>query len=142
MMKVLVAADGSANSDRAVEYAVRFAGNSKTPVEIHLLTVHLPIVSGDVKKFVGHEAIDAYYREESEKVLSSSRRILDSAGVRYVPHIGVGQVAETISAYVSSQKCEHLIMGTRGLGSVSGVLLGSVATKVLHLVKVPVILIH
>ena len=32
-------------------------------------------------------------------------------------------------------------MGTRGLGSISGLLLGSVATKVLHLVKVPVTLV-
>jgi nucleotide-binding universal stress UspA family protein len=31
-------------------------------------------------------------------------------------------------------------MGTRGLGRVSGLLLGSVATKVLHLTKVPVTL--
>jgi nucleotide-binding universal stress UspA family protein len=42
--------------------------------------------------------------------------------------------------------CDQIIMGTRGLGAggvaaISGLLLGSIATKVLHLVDVPVTLV-
>jgi nucleotide-binding universal stress UspA family protein len=34
-----------------------------------------------------------------------------------------------------------VVMGTRGLGAVTGMLLGSVATKVIHLSDVPVLLV-
>jgi nucleotide-binding universal stress UspA family protein len=37
--------------------------------------------------------------------------------------------------------CAQIVMGTRGLGTVSGMLLGSVATKVIHLADVPVVLL-
>ena len=35
----------------------------------------------------------------------------------------------------------QILMGTRGLGSVSSLLLGSVATKVIHLTDVPLLLV-
>ena len=52
-------------------------------------------------------------------------------------------MAETIARYVQDLHCEQVITGTRGLGSgakgvLSGLLLASIATKVLHLVDVPV----
>ena len=37
--------------------------------------------------------------------------------------------------------CDAIVMGTRGLGTVQTLLLGSTALKVLHLVDVPVTLI-
>jgi nucleotide-binding universal stress UspA family protein len=36
---------------------------------------------------------------------------------------------------------DHIVMGARGLGSIQGLLLGSVATKVIHLAEVPITLI-
>jgi nucleotide-binding universal stress UspA family protein len=36
---------------------------------------------------------------------------------------------------------QHIVMGTRGLGGVRGLLLGSVATQLLHLTDVPVTLV-
>lgn len=38
-------------------------------------------------------------------------------------------------------QCDAIIMGSRGLGPVASMIIGSVATKVIHLVKVPVTLI-
>lgn len=142
MLKILVPVDGSENSQRAVAEAVRFAGNSKEPVELHLLNVQLPVVSGDVKMFVGRDAVEAYYRDEGDKALATACTLLAKSGVTHVHHIGVGPIAETIAAYVKDQGCAQVIMGTRGLGSVAGLLLGSVATKVLHLVEVPVTLVN
>jgi nucleotide-binding universal stress UspA family protein len=55
--------------------------------------------------------------------------------------VGVGHAGETIAEYVRQQHCNAVIMGTRGLGSTRGLVLGSVATKVVHLVNVPVTLV-
>jgi nucleotide-binding universal stress UspA family protein len=141
MLKILAPVDGSEHAQRAVAQAIRFAENSKQPVELHLLNVQPPIVSGRAQAFVGRDTVEAFYREEGEKALAAARTLLEKSGVVYVHHIGVGPIAETIAAYVKDKHCSQVIMGTRGHGAVSGLLLGSVATKVLHLVTVPVTLV-
>lgn len=141
MLKILVPVDGSPNAERALSYAIQYAGNSKQPVELHLLNVQLPIVSGDVKMFISQQDINDYYRDKAEEVLAPARRALEAAGVKYVTHIGVGQPAETIVAHQVDKQCEQIIMGSRGLGAVSGLVMGSVARKVVHLANVPVTLV-
>jgi nucleotide-binding universal stress UspA family protein len=141
MLKVLVPIDGSKNSDRAVAYAIGFVANSKAPVELHLLNVQPPVVSGGVRMFIKHEEIEAYYQDSGLEVLRATRERLDQAGQVYVQHVSVGPFGETIVAYAKEQRCDHIVMGTRGLGAISGMVLGSVATKVIHLAEVPVTLV-
>lgn len=38
-------------------------------------------------------------------------------------------------------KCESIVMGTRGMGTIGNLFLGSVATRVIHLARIPVTLI-
>ena len=47
--------------------------------------------------------------------------------------IGVGHPAESIVAYAKAEEADLIVMGRRGLGSVSGLLMGSVSHKVAHL---------
>jgi nucleotide-binding universal stress UspA family protein len=141
MLKVLVPVDGSKNSDRAVAYAIGFIANSKAPVELHVLNVQLPIVSGGVRMFIKHEDIEAYHQDTGQDALRTAREQLDKAGQAYVHVVRVGPLGETIAAYAQQQACDHIIMGTRGLGAVSGMVLGSVATKVIHLADAPVTLV-
>jgi nucleotide-binding universal stress UspA family protein len=141
MLKVLVPVDGSKDSDRAVAYAIGFVANSKAPVELHLLNIQTPIVSGGVRMFFKHEDIESYYQDSGQESLRSAREQLDKAGQAYVQHISAGPAGETIVAYAKEQRCDHIVMGTRGLGAISGMVLGSVATKVIHLAEVPVTLV-
>ena len=63
------------------------------------------------------------------------------AGVAYETRSERGAVAATIDRVAREERVEHIIMGTRGLGGVRGLLLGSVATQLLHLTEVPVTLV-
>ncbi|HEX9811647.1 MAG TPA: universal stress protein [Burkholderiales bacterium] len=45
------------------------------------------------------------------------------------------------SQYAREKRCDQIYIGTRGLGPITGMLLGSVTTKVLHLSDVPVLLV-
>jgi nucleotide-binding universal stress UspA family protein len=91
--------------------------------------------------FFKHEDIEAYYQDSGQEALRSARERLDQAGQGNVQHVSVGPVGETIAAYAKEKHCSHIVMGTRGLGAVSGMVLGSVATKVIHLTDVPVTLV-
>ena len=141
MLKVLVPVDGSKDSDRAVAHAIAFVANSKAPVELHVLNVQLPIASGGVRMFFKREDIEAYYQDIGQESLRTAREQLDKAGQAYVQHVSAGPVGETIATYAKEQRCDHIVMGSRGLGAVSGMVLGSVATKVIHLTDVPVTLV-
>lgn len=141
MFNVLVPVDGSENSSRAVAFLMKKLPLYKEPVEIYLLNVQIPIASGNVRQFFSHEQLNAYYHDEGMAALKPARELLDAAGVPYSYHIGMGDVGETIVNYAREKHCEQIVMGTHGRGAVIGLLLGSVARKVIHLTDVPVLLV-
>ncbi len=140
MPAILVPVDGSDNALRALEHVIKRCASAPA-TKIHLLNVQIPIVSGVVKMFVNQDQINAYYRDEAGKALAAARARLDQAKIAYQHHIGVGHVAETIVAYAKQHGCDEIIMGTRGMGAVTNLVLGSAATQVIHLADVPVTLI-
>ena len=139
---VLIPVDGSDNSMRAVDVARRQVAHGQ-PMTVHLLNVQSPINSRIVKKHLSQDLIDKFYQELGETALESARARLKEGDIAYTSHVEVGDVAQTIARYVRDLYCDQVIMGTRGLGSggvgaISSLLMGSIATKVLHLVDVPV----
>ena len=138
MLRVLIPIDGSENSLRTVRFVIRKAALYKEPLEIHLLNVQHPF-PGTIHGV--HEQAEHYHHDEGIKALADARRELDAAGIKYLFHISVGEAGEIIAHFVKDKNIEQIVMGTRGLGSIANMLLGSVATKVLHLVDVPVLLV-
>jgi len=141
MMKILLPVDGSENSLRAVQHVIAMKEQYSDPIEVHLLNVQLPVASGAVKMFISQQQLNDFYRDEGMAALKEARALLDQAGVSYQHHIGVGDLAGTITSYAKDKQCRQIVIGTRGRGSFAGALLGSVATKVVHLADIPVLLI-
>lgn len=139
-MKILLPVDGSECSERAVASFIAHLEWFRDRPELHLLHVQPPIPIGSVQEHVGHDTLQRYYREEGEAQLASARRLLDEAGLVYVPHIHVGDPAEVIAHQAAVLACDLIHMGSHGRGAVSSLLLGSVAAKVLHRSRCPVML--
>lgn len=137
---ILVPVDGSISSVHAVEFAIE-AIKGRDDAALHLLTVQAPVISGNAQRFVSAELIADYYQDEGAKALEPAKAVLEKAGMVYQEHIEIGPIAETINRFAKKNECDLIVMGTRGLGSVAGLFLGSVTTKVLALVDLPVTLV-
>ena len=141
-MKILLPVDGSESSSRAVDYVIHHMDALKGGVEVHVLNVQHHMAYGSwVGSFVSQDAIREYQTEQGQAALKPARERLDAAGVKYQHHIGVGDEGEVIARYAQEKGCDLVCMGTRGLGSVTSLLLGSVATKTIHLSPAPVLLV-
>ncbi|SCY18854.1 Nucleotide-binding universal stress protein, UspA family [Nitrosospira sp. Nl5] len=140
MLKFLLPVDGSDTSNRAVAEFIKLLDWYREKPEIHLLNVQFP-QRGNVALFIDKESIDLYHREEGMKGLQAARRLLDRAGIACGFHITVGNPEEMIVRYAKEIACDQIVIGPRGFGAVRGLLLGSVASKVMQLSTVPVLLI-
>jgi nucleotide-binding universal stress UspA family protein len=141
-MRILVPVDGSDCSMRAVAHVIasRAHLNPADELEIHLLNVQLSLPP-EVGQFIPPGQIDRYHREDSDKALQRARQALDEAGIKHVSHAEVGHVAETIAQVAGKLACDQITMGTHGRGALADLLLGSATIRVLHLTRIPVLLV-
>jgi nucleotide-binding universal stress UspA family protein len=132
--KVLIPIDGSDNSLRALAYLVKRVEAVKH-LQICMLNVQLPIPES---LFVSRSMIDEHHDLKSKEALVRARRLLAKHHVVAETIIRIGDPAETIVKFAKQRHCGEVVMGTRGLGRLKGLLLGSVTTKVIHLARTPV----
>jgi nucleotide-binding universal stress UspA family protein len=123
-----------------VAHVAKHAAAAKDGYQVHLVNVQYPM-HGSVATFVNAAQIKQYHHDEGMKVLATARERLDTAGVAYQEHLFVGEPAEVIARFAKEQGCDEIVIGTRGLSGISSLLVGSVATKIIHLSDVPVLLV-
>lgn len=136
----LIPFDGSDQSMRALELAISEAKSRQITPALVLLNVQMPLPS-DITRFIDRNTVDDYHLEEGEKVLTRAKERLSASSLIHTFHILVGDVSTTISEFASRSGCSMIIMGAHGHGSVKGLVVGSVTTKVLHSALVPVLLV-
>ena len=138
-MRILVAVDGSKPSLKAVQLLIEHSDWYRTAPEVELVTIHLPVPPvGRVPR----AQLERYYREEGEGRLAAAKKKLDAAGIAYHARVLVGRVAETLVKHAKVRRCDLIYIGTRGLSEVGAALIGSTATKVLHISETPVLLVR
>lgn len=141
-MKILVAVDGSKHSLGAVQTLIDHADWYREKPDVKLVTVHLPVPKlPGMGAAVGRSQIQRYYEEEGEAKLAAARRKLDAAGIPYEASVLVGPIAESIVKHAKDKRCDLIYIGTRGMSELGKALLGSTATKVLHISDIPVLLV-
>ena len=141
-MKVLVAVDGSPASLRAVDFALQLAKTGRQPCVVlanvqNFGTLGLSEGAALLPEGWEEKAADTLSRKQLRKAAEICRK----AKVATEICAETGPVAETVIRIARKTKAEHIVLGTRGLGAVRGLLLGSTTTKVVHLADLPVTLI-
>lgn len=142
MHKMLVAFDGSDNSRRALEYAISLAENAGGGMSLHVVMAHeLPALYGEIAVYSSEEEVERMQRDHCAGVLAEAEKILAGSKVPFSTQILIGHVGEVLARCAGENGCDGIVMGTRGMGAIGNLMLGSVATKVIHFAKVPVTLV-
>ena len=140
-MKILFAADGSAQSLAALETLVRSFPYFRDTPALTLLTVHLPVPYKAAVGVVGHDVVERYYEEENEAALAGARDLLKARSIPFEAEKRVGTPAEEIVRRAEEGKFGMIAMGTHGNTALANLVMGSVATGVVARSKVPVLLL-
>lgn len=140
MQTVLVPVDGSPSAQRAAQWAGERLGQ-RAGVHLHLMNVQPPMDAWEVASHLGAAQIAQWQATASATVLDPIAAQLRAAGATVTTHARVGDVAATLADSARELRCDAIVMGTRGLGPVQSLLLGSTALKVIHLADVPVTLV-
>lgn len=134
---VLAATDGSDHARKAVSLAADLA--KKYGANLIALHVTSPSwmerIPEDLRSYARSEHMEATEREILESVgrqiLHDAEALARQEGLDAVDTLlEVGDVAETILDVARAQKVDLIVLGSRGLGHMKGLLQGSVSQKV------------
>jgi len=142
MNKILIPVDGSNASLRALKAAVALAKLSPNS-SLHLVHVHEePLIYGEIAVYVPREKMETLQRAHSDGILDIAEAELRDSGVRHTREVLSGPIAQTIAAHAERLGCDAIVMGRHGKTALGDLLMGSVAMKVLHATKLPVMLVR
>jgi len=127
--KILLAVDGSEQAKRAAADAADLAmGND---AEILLLTCYDAGVVEDERPYP-----DAGYftklEAEAKQILKQYEEQLRLKEIAFTSRVEGGIAEDAISQTAKEEQCDLIVMGSRGLGKVMGLLLGSVTMSVVQ----------
>lgn len=141
MLKILIAVDGSEHANRAIE-AVATMARSALDLEATLLCV-----SPEPMIYAGYTAATIQKIEEDQKrqqntILTKAAELARSLQLKVAePARAYGVIANEIVRAAKEHRADQIAMGTRGMGAIGNMLLGSVAQRVIHQSEVPVLLV-
>jgi nucleotide-binding universal stress UspA family protein len=142
MKNILVPVDGSGAALRALKQAVALARLSPG-ASIHLVHAHEePTTFGEISVYVPREKMAELQRQHSEGILAPAEAELKSAGIPYKREILTGPIGPSIAAHADKAGCDLIVMGRHGKSALGDMLVGSVAQKVMHASKLPVLLVR
>jgi nucleotide-binding universal stress UspA family protein len=85
--------------------------------------------------------IAEHQSRNAEAALKPALAVIKRLRLNTTPQTQIGNPAEVIVAVARQRKSGEIVMGNSGLGAVAGLLLGSVARKVIFLARIPVVLV-
>ncbi len=129
-LRLLVAVDGSESAMRAAAFASRLAASAAG--EVHFLYVEPALTVAGSILGSREKVIEHWSGRQAEKVLAGASGLLDRSRVTCAEHVAASDEPQSaIMKAARDYSCSIIAMGTRGLGPVTGLLLGSVAQSVL-----------
>lgn len=129
MLKLIVVAlDGSEHSLKALDYARELAQNHDSKI----ILLHAFHSTSDLRGAEGFNQMVGKRIQKGEEIIKEACKRLGNVSFEVEEDLLEGPAAEAIISVVESRNADLVVMGTRGMGSLKGMLFGSVSTKVTH----------
>jgi nucleotide-binding universal stress UspA family protein len=140
-MKILVAVDGSVYSKKMLAYLAahdEWLGPQHQYTVVHAVAAVPPRAASVLDKTV----LKSYYDDTASSVFKPIRVFLEKQGLKAQFVAKTGPAAEVIAAAARKGDFDLLVMGSHGHGTLTNLVMGSVATKVLANCSTPVLLVR
>ena len=144
--KILVPVDGSEHSRTALEFACELS--EKFDARLSVVHVVKDEAAERTVMVLGSSHVTLPAEPETIKaagqaVIDAARKLTEEHGCRLASADSVsGSPAKEILAAVDDGSIDTIVMGSRGLGDIGGLLLGSVSHKVSHLARCTCIVVR
>lgn len=144
MLKILIAVDGSEHANRAIEAVGKMARSS-----LELQAILICVRSGAILEPLFSEdyavstirKLDTDQEKQQAAVLASAKEHAKAQGINVTDTVqAYGVVTNEILRIAKDWQIDQIAMGTRGMGAVGSIFMGSVAQRVVHHSPVPVLL--
>ncbi|UUX92512.1 universal stress protein [Methanoplanus endosymbiosus] len=136
--KILLASDGSENAGRA---AVEAAGLAKK-LSSHVILTYIAGTPQQSKLVKANFDVHTILKEDAEEKIKDTISTLNKENIPYTLKVAIGDPADEIIRIAGNEEADLIIIGSRGLGTIKSVVLGSVSQKVTHNAKCPVMIIR
>ena len=120
--------------------ALRHVGRTRRAPGVHVLVVNVQpgILPGSR---ISRAMIAEHQAAQGEEALHPARELAARLKLDATFYVRTGDPTGQLIALVRETGASEIVMGTRGLGRLGGLLLGSTATKLVQLSPVPVTLV-
>jgi nucleotide-binding universal stress UspA family protein len=137
--KIILASDGSDNAQRAAQAAIDLAkGLFISSIIITHIVTQPPEQSRMVK---AQFDVHALLEDDAKTALNRTITALTHEGLSYELKVAIGDPAVEIVTIAKNEMADLIIIGSRGLGALRGVLLGSVSQKIAQAAPCPVMIV-
>ena len=135
---ILIGYDGSAHGKKALEFGIDFAMHAAA--ELTVVTVF-----PNVPDYLGAPQFDQMVARMTAGAQQTAEMGAEQARACGIEKVNVevlqGSPAEKILAVAETRGCDCIVVGSRGMGEMAGLLLGSVSDRLVHHARVPVLIV-
>lgn len=140
-MKILMGVDGSEYTKRMLAFVAAhddWLGSGDSCTVLHCV----PAIPHRAAAFVGTDQVQTLYEADAETVLKPIREFFKMHHAKPTFVYRIGPAGTHIAKIAERNKYDLIVLGTHGRGAVGGLVMGSVTTKVVSLVRTPVLLVR
>lgn len=130
----LIACDGSTHAKIALEKSLALLNVTSNSTIIQLV---------NVQSWMSKEAAEHELLARGWQASETMRELLDKHALNWNLHVLMADdIASALLTIAKDLACDGLIVGSKGLGAAESLLLGSVATQIVHRSQLPVLVVH
>jgi len=134
--KILVALDGSQNSIRALSNAIQLAKQTGASITGIFVIQAFPTEMGLMRTIVGR-ALSKHYKH----FIQIAKAMCTKKNIKFLDVVEYGEEGRTIVSFAHKNNFDFIVMGSRGMGKLGELFLGSTSNYVVHSSKIPVLII-